>query len=96
MEDVMSVTDEEFEPIFSDVVNRYLSKTNFPKFIVGTGLSVGLGISGMSGLADELENMYNSEEYITYLPTWKQYEGIVKDIWVKISLVRRVVSRFVN
>jgi len=87
MEDVMSVTDEEFEPIFSDVVNRYLSKTNFPKFIVGTGLSVGLGISGMSGLADELENMYNSEEYITYLPTWKQYEGIVKDKGLEYALL---------
>lgn len=78
MEDVLSVKGEEFVPIYTDIVDRYLSKTNFPKFIVGTGLSIGLGVSGMFGLADELEKKFNSDEYSSYLQTWKQYEGIVK------------------
>ena len=87
MEDVINIKDEGFEPIFSDIVNRYLSKTNFPKFIVGTGLSVGLGISGMSGLAHKLEQTYSSEEYREYLPTWKQYERMVKDEGLESALL---------
>lgn len=83
----MSVNSEEFEPIYSDIVDRYLSKTNFPKFIVGTGLSIGLGVSGMLGLADELEKKFNSDEYSSYLQTWKQYEGIVKDKGLEYALL---------
>ncbi len=87
MKNVLNVKDEEFEPIYSDIVNRYLSKTNFPKFIVGTGLSIGLGVSGMSGLAKELEKKFNSDEYSSYLHTWKQYEGIVNDKGLEYALL---------
>lgn len=87
MEDVLSVKGEEFAPIYSDIVDRYLSKTNFPKFIVGTGLSIGLGVSGMFGLADELEKKFNSDEYSSYLQTWKQYEGIVKAKGLEYALL---------
>ena len=87
MEDVLNVKDEEFEPIFSDIVYRYLSKTNFPKFIVGTGLSMGLGVSGMSGLAHELEERFNSDEYSSYLQTWKQYEGLVSNKGLEYALL---------
>ncbi|MFH6737694.1 hypothetical protein QE611_07070 [Streptococcus suis] len=36
----IDITGVEFEEIFSDIKNRYLSTTNFPKFIIGTGLSI--------------------------------------------------------
>ena len=38
----MNIDSGEFEPIFMDIKERYLSGVNFPKLIVGTGLSIAM------------------------------------------------------
>lgn len=55
--ELINVKDEKFEQFFSDIKDRYLSQTNFPKLIIGTGLSISLGVSGMQGLTCELEKV---------------------------------------
>ena len=54
----MNIDSEEFEPIFMDIKKRYLSSANFPKLIVGTGLSIAMNIPGMSKLAEKLEKSF--------------------------------------
>jgi len=72
--ETLKITDEQFEPIFSDIKDRYLSQTNFPKLIIGTGLSISLGVSGMQGLTCELEKKFNDEENKEFLPLWEEYK----------------------
>lgn len=52
MGELIEIDGKEFEPIFMDIKERYLSSTNFPKLIIGTGLSVSMNIPGMTQLAE--------------------------------------------
>lgn len=56
----MNIDSEEFEPIFMDIKERYLSGVYFPKLIVGTGLSIAMNIPGMSKLAEKLEKSFEN------------------------------------
>ena len=50
----MNIGSEEFEPIFMDIKERYLSGVNFPKLIVGTGLSIAMNIPSHALYSREL------------------------------------------
>ena len=63
----MDIDKEEFEPIFIDIKERYLSSINFPKLIVGTGLSIAMNIPGMSKLSEKLESYYKMEEILQHI-----------------------------
>lgn len=75
--ELIDVTDEMFNQFLVDIKDRYLSKTNFPKLIIGTGLSVSLGVSGMQGLTCELDEKFNYEENKEFLSLWQQCKKIV-------------------
>ncbi|WP_155213627.1 SIR2 family protein [Streptococcus salivarius] len=77
----------EFEEIFSDIKKRYLSTTNFPKFIIGTGLSITFEIPGMSRLADELTVNFSKHENSKYRDAWKKCESIVKKSGLEAALL---------
>ncbi len=59
----MDIYSEEFEPIFSDIKERYLPSINFPKLIIGSGLSIAMKIPGMSELSKELKESYKDIGY---------------------------------
>ena len=66
----ISVSSTEFKGIFLDIKKRYLSMTNFPKFIIGTGLSISVGVPGMKKLADKLDAAFSKED-CKYKEIWK-------------------------
>lgn len=51
------ITEEEsrLEEIYQNIKESYLSKSYFPKLMIGTGLSISYEIAGMSSLSDSLE-----------------------------------------
>ena len=85
--ELINVEDEKFEQFISDIKYRYLSQTNFPKLIIGTGLSISLGVSGMQGLTCELEKKFNDEENKDFLPLWQEYEAIVDTQGLEAALL---------
>ena len=85
--ELINVKDEKFEQFFSDIKDRYLSQTNFPKLIIGTGLSISLGVSGMQGLTCELEKKFNDEENKDFLPLWEEYKAIVDTQGLEAALL---------
>lgn len=80
--EILNIEDDNFNDIFSDIKNRYLSTTNFPKLIVGTGLSVIMGISGMKGLSEKLDIEFNNEDN----PQLKELWDSCKDTVIKSGL----------
>ncbi|HEM3643001.1 TPA: SIR2 family protein [Streptococcus suis] len=77
----------EFEEIFSDIKNRYLSTTNFPKFIIGTGLSITFNIPGMHGLANELDANFSKHRNSKYKDTWEKCEPTVRRNGLEAALL---------
>ena len=77
----------EFEEIFSDIKKRYLSTTNFQKFIIGTGLSITFEIPGMSRLAEELTVNFSKHENSKYRDAWDKCESIVKKNGLEAALL---------
>ncbi|MCJ1973066.1 conserved hypothetical protein [Lactococcus piscium] len=74
---LLRITDNEFVDIFSDIKKRYLSKNNFPKLIVGSGLSVSFGISGMTGLSIELNKRFEATKNETLKEEWEKIQSSV-------------------
>ena len=85
--DLIDINKEEFEPIFSDIKERYLSSTNFPKLIIGTGLSVAMGVPGMSALAEKLDEEFKTigDPYLKKI--WDEYSGKIKTDGLEAALL---------
>lgn len=79
MDELMNVKSEKFEVIFKDIKDRYLSKTNFPKLIIGTGLSISMGIPGMEGLSDKLNEEFEHCNDDSLVKLWQKYKDRIKD-----------------
>lgn len=75
---LINIEKEEFESIFLDIKERYLSKNNFPKLIVGTGLSIAMGVPGMSKLAERLEEKFENIEDLNLREKWNKYSTKIK------------------
>lgn len=82
------VDSEDFNPIFEDIKSRYLSRNNFPKLIIGSGLSVSMGIPGMHKLADKLAEVFLNEEDHSLKETWKLYEDTIKSEGLEAALLK--------
>lgn len=83
----MNIDSEEFEPIFMDIKERYLSSVNFPKLIVGTGLSISMNIPGMSKLAEKLEESFESVCDLELQKQWNKYKRKIKDEGLEVALL---------
>ena len=83
----MDIDKEEFEPIFIDIKERYLSSINFPKLIVGTGLSIAMNIPGMSKLSEKLEKSFQNNEYLDFKALWDKYKNKVKKEGLEAALL---------
>lgn len=83
----MDINEDEFEPIFADIKERYLSSTNFPKLIIGTGLSVAMGVPGMGKLADKLEEEFKNVKDIDLKQKWSRYRGKIKTEGLEAALL---------
>ena len=77
MEEYLNINSNEFEQLFSDIKRRYLSNTNFPKLIVGTGLSISMNIPGMSALAKKLDEKFESIDDPLLKETWEKYLSLI-------------------
>lgn len=88
----MNIDSEEFEPIFMDIKERYLSGVNFPKLIVGTGLSIAMNIPGMSKLAEKLEKSFESIGDLELQEQWNKYKGKIKDEGLEAALLDVSIS----
>lgn len=82
----ISVSSTEFKGIFLDIKKRYLSMTNFPKFIIGTGLSISVGVPGMKKLADKLDAAFSKED-CKYKEIWKNCKPIVRKEGLEAALL---------
>ena len=78
MEEYLNINSNEFEQLFSDIKRRYLSNTNFPKLIVGTGLSISMNIPGMSALAKKLDEKFESIDDPLLKETWEKYKAKIE------------------
>lgn len=84
---MINIDSQDFEPIFDDIKERYLSKTNFPKLIIGTGLSIAMDIAGMSGLAKKLEEEFESTKYKVFKDQWGKYKTKIKNAGLEAALL---------
>ncbi len=84
---ILKIEDDSFNDIYSDIKGRYLSSTNFPKLIVGTGLSVIMGISGMSGLSEKLDIEFNNEENSKLKELWNSCKYTVNKNGLEAALL---------
>lgn len=105
---LLDINKDEFEPIFLDIKERYLSSLNFPKLIIGTGLSIAMGVPGMLELAEKLDeefqtikDEYLSEKWIKYREKIqkKGLEAALLDISTNEELfvekIRKITSEFI-
>lgn len=83
----INIADTEFKEIFSDIKNRYLSTANFPKFIIGTGLSIVMGVPGMGKLADELDKNFSSDKNVEYKKYWGECQSMVRNHGLEAALL---------
>ena len=75
----MDIDKEEFDYIFADIKERYLSSINFPKLIIGTGLSIAMNIPGMSKLAKKLNKTFESVNDLDLKNLWNKYKTKIDD-----------------
>ncbi len=81
----LDVTSEEFNPIFDLIKRRYLSSNNFPKLIIGSGLSVIMGVPGMRKLTEKLEE--DLSESCDQKDNWKKYSPKIKSDGLEAGLL---------
>lgn len=84
----LNIEDAEFEEIFTSIKRRYLSTTNFPKFIIGTGLSITMGVPGMGKLADELDRNFSMKENVEYKEIWDECNSTVRKHGLEAALLK--------
>lgn len=82
----MDIYSEEFEPIFSDIKERYLSSINFPKLIIGSGLSIAMKIPGMSELSKELKESFKNIDDLVLRNKWDKYKDKIDDVGLEAAL----------
>lgn len=87
MEEHLKIDSNEFEQVFINIKQRYLSRPNFPKLIVGTGLSISMSIPGMSALAKKLEEEFDSVGDTSLKETWDKYKGKIKNEGLEAALL---------
>ena len=94
----INVKDPEFEKVYGDIKERYLSRTYFPKLIVGTGLSISMNIPGMTDLSEELSKRFNEKPYEEFKETWDTYKSVVVDQGLEAALLKipQSSSKFVE
>lgn len=88
----MNIDSEEFESIFMDIKERYLSSINFPKLIIGTGLSIAMNIPGMSKLAEKLDESFEIIDNVDLKRQWNKYKGKIKDEGLEAALLEVSIS----
>jgi hypothetical protein len=82
----MDIDKEEFDYIFADIKERYLSSINFPKLIIGTGLSIAMNIPGMSKLAKKLNKTFESVNDLDLKNLWNKYKTKIDDEGLETAL----------
>lgn len=87
MEEYLNIASNEFELLFTDIKRRYLSNPNFPKLIVGTGLSITMNIPGMSALAEKLDEKFESIGDTILKETWEKYRPKIKTDGLEAALL---------
>lgn len=71
---------DKYNSIIQDIKETYLSKTKYPKLIVGTGLSIYYKLPGMARLAEKLEKEFIACRCVKSQTTW---EKVRNDIFNK-------------
>lgn len=85
--EVISIYDEIFEKIFLDIKEKYLSKDNFPKIIVGTGLSVAMGVPGMWKLSKKLDEEFKKITDNNLREKWEIYNRKIEKEGLEAALL---------
>ncbi|HBI92575.1 MAG TPA: hypothetical protein DDY58_09125 [Terrisporobacter glycolicus] len=83
----LDVKEDEFNPIFSQIKERYLSSDNFPKLIIGTGLSIAMNVPGMAKLAEKLEEEFDKCKDVDLTEKWKKYSCKIKSDGLEAALL---------
>lgn len=84
---ILDIEGDEFELIFSEIKESYLSSTNFPKLIIGTGLSIAMGVPGMVKLGGKLEEEFNKCNDTSLLKKWHKYSHKIKSHGLEEALL---------
>jgi len=76
----MNIGTDKFDEIVEDIKQKNLSRSNMPKLIIGTGLSVIYGVPGMNALAEELNQKLSASSSKPIKTAWgKYYADICKN-----------------
>lgn len=87
MEEILDICGTEFEKIYEDIKKRYLSNTNFPKMIIGTGLSISMGIPGMYSLGQKLDDEFSNLESCHLKKIWDSHKDKIKSDGLEAALL---------
>ena len=87
MEEILDICGTEFEKIYEDIKKRYLSNTNFPKMIIGTGLSISMGIPGMYSLGQKLDDEFSNLESCHLKEIWDSHKDKIKSDGLEAALL---------
>lgn len=66
----LNIGDAKLDEIVEAIKENSLSRNNFPRIIVGTGMSASFGVPGMWKLANELENVLSKHKDSNIRALW--------------------------
>lgn len=87
MQEYLKIYSNEFNQVFIDIKQRYLSRPNFPKLIVGTGLSISMSIPGMLELAKKLGKEFDSIGDPILKEAWDKYKAKIETEGLESALL---------
>lgn len=87
MEEHIKIDSNEFEQVFINIKQRYLSRPRLPKLIVGTGLSISMNIPGMFDLAKKLNEEFDSIDDTSLKETWDKYKVKIENEGLEAALL---------
>lgn len=77
---VLDSNSDQFNEIIQNIKEQYLSKDNFPKLVLGTGLSMVYKLPGMSSLGKRLEEEFEKNDNVKVKKMWSgKQNDIIKE-----------------
>lgn len=88
------ITNDELTEYITEIKSQYFSKNNFPKFVIGTGLSISYNVAGMETLSEDFDEYFQSE--IDFSELWSKVSPIIQSEGLESGLQAKVINESPN
>ncbi|MDE8197331.1 SIR2 family protein [Erysipelothrix rhusiopathiae] len=89
-----TVTNEALVRYICEIKKEFFSRSNFPKFIIGTGLSVSYNVAGMDTLSQDFETHFESNTDFSEI--WPEVKEIMSEKGLEAALQAPIISKSKN